>query len=113
MPTPINGWNEYRVEGSLSIGIWKKVSGAWSLVTTDYVWVSQQTAGGGQQTVNWSMYGTYALGAGVTDFGVTIESQDGLGATISYLNVSYTASAASSTRSATPNGETAKVTVRP
>lgn len=105
--------SSYYLSGSLSVGIWRKVGGVWSLFTTEGVNIFTQTGAGGVQTVGWSLSGTYALGAGVTDFGVTIESQDGTAAALTNLDVSYSAQTSSGTRSATPGGESVKATVRP
>jgi hypothetical protein len=102
------------VSGYITAGIWRK-NPNWNLFTTRDVYVYENTygSGGGLQTVNWGLYDTFALGPGVTDFGVTIEGHDGYGCSLNYLAVSYTSQASSSERSATPGGETCNATVRP
>lgn len=107
------GYNDYVVSGYLEVGIWRKVSGAWSLLGTEGVSVYQDVGNSpGRQTVSWSLQNNYALGPGVTDFGVTIESSDDTAA-ITYLSVSWAASQASGERSASPSGEQATAVVRP
>ena len=106
-------WDEYRLEGTVNVGIWRKVGGVWSLFATEPVGISAQVQGEGQQTANWSLSATFSLGPGVTDFGVTIESHTGIAAALTNLDISYTSQASSGTRSATPGGETTRATVRP
>lgn len=106
------GYRDYVVSGSITLGIWRNVGG-WQLFGYEGVNVYVGVGGsGGRQTVNWSMQNTYALGQGVTDFGVTIEASDDTAA-INYLGVSWSASQASGERSATPGGEQTTVVVRP
>lgn len=110
MPIPSGS---YTLSGTVGVGIWRKVSGVWGLFTTEYVYIYQVVAGSGVRTVGWGLYGTYALGSGVTDFGVTIESQDGTAAALTNLDISYNTVTTTGTRSASPNGEMARSTVRP
>lgn len=106
------GYREYIVSGSITLGIWRNVGG-WQLFGYDGVNIYQNVGNSpGRQTVNWSLQNTYALGQGVTDFGVTIEAADDTAA-ITYLGVSWSASQASGERSATPGGEQTTVVVRP
>lgn len=104
----------YVVSGSITLGIWRKVGGAWAMATSGEVGIYADVGNSpGQNTVGWYYSEAHALGAGVTDFGITIESHDGTAAALNNLDVSYTASSASATRTATPGGEQARATVRP
>lgn len=107
-------YDDYVVSGYVSVGIWRKVGGAWQLFTTEdvYVYASVGYNNPGRQTVGWSLQNTYALGQGVTDFGVTIEATDDQAA-INYLAVSWSASTETGERSATPGGEQTTAVVRP
>lgn len=107
------GYNQYVVSGYVSVGIWCKKGGTWSLFATEDVYVYQDVGNSpGRQTVGWSLQGNYAMGAGVTDIGVTIEGSDDQAA-LNYLAMSWSASASTSERSATPGGEQAAAVVRP
>lgn len=105
-------WGQYMVTGYVEVGIWKRVGGVWALVATEPVYVQQDVGQQGYHTVGWNVQGTYSMGAGVDAFGATIQSADGP-AGISGVYVSWTISAASGERSATPSGQLTTVTVRP
>ena len=102
-----NYYDQYAVSGYVQVGIWRN-AGGWSRFTTEDVYIYQDVGNSpGRQTVYWSLQNTYALGQGVTDFGVTIESTDDTAA-VTYLGVSW-----SGERSATPGGEQTTAVVRP
>lgn len=106
-------WGQYMVTGYVEVGIWKQVGGAWSLAATEAVYVQEDVGQQGYHTVGWYLNNTYALGAGVTAFGATIQSQDGNAAGITSLYASWGISGATTDRSATPNGQQTTITVRP
>lgn len=102
----------YVVSGTVTVGIWRMVNGVWQRFTTQDVGVFNNVGGPGVYTVGWSMQNTFALGAGVTDFGVTIESASSEAA-LTGMGVSWAVQGASGDRSATPAGEQAQAVVRP
>ena len=107
-------YDQWAVSGYVQVGIWCKKGGTWSLFATEDVQVYYDVggSGGGRQTVPWTLQGSYAMGAGVTDIGVTIEATDDTAAA-TYLAMSWSASATTSERTATPGGEQAAAVVRP
>ena len=108
-----NYYNNYAISGYVTIGLWKKVGGSWTMLATEDVQVYVDVGNSpGRQTVNWSFQNTYALGAGVTDVGFTIEGSSDT-AVANYLALSWAASASSGERTATPGGEQAAAVVRP
>lgn len=104
--------SRYVVSGTITVGVWRMVGGVWQHFTNKDVSVQTVVSGGGYRTVSWSMNDSFSLGAGVTDFGVTIEASDG-DTTLTGMTVSWTTQAASGERSATPAGEQAMAVVRP
>ncbi len=106
-------YDQYVVSGYVQVGIWRKVGGVWSMFTTEGVYIYQDVGNSpGRRTVNWSLQNTYTLGAGVTDFGATIQSTDDTAA-VNYLAAAWSASSASGERTASPGGEQAAAVVRP
>lgn len=107
------GWGQYMVTGYVEVGIWKRVGGVWALAASESVYVQEDVGSQGYHTVSWSLQNTYSLGGGVEAFGATVQNQDGNGAAVTYLAASWTVTAASGERSATPSGQLTTVTVRP
>lgn len=110
---PPDYYNWY-VQGSVTLGIWAKRAGSWVFIGYDYVSVQQNVGDSGEQTVSWYWSGSYDLGPGVQAFGVTVEGFDGTNATVADLvSASWTATASSGERSATPSGQLSSVVVIP
>jgi hypothetical protein len=105
----------YALSGNVEIGIWAKKSGTWQLVTTYPGWVYDGNIGSvGPHTVAGSVTGAFDLGPGVEAFGITMEGHDGTAASVTDLgSVSWTATAASGERSATPSGQSSTAVVTP
>lgn len=104
----------FRVTGSVSVGLWAKIAGAWTRKATRTQFIDQGTPGGGQQTVNWLYSGAVDLGPNIQAFGVTVESHTGTSAAVTDLaSVSWTATTTSGERSATPSGQTTTAVVTP
>jgi len=103
------------INGSVTIGIWAMVAGAWSKRAERSEFIYQTVPSGGQQTVSWFHQSGVDLGVtGVQAFGVTIESHSGISAAVTDLaSVSWTAQAASGERSATPSGQSTTAVVSP
>jgi hypothetical protein len=99
----------------VNIGIWAKKSGAWQQITTDTLYIEGGTNGANTYKT-FDQIATYQLGSGVEAFGITISvNWGGYSPALSdFVHVKWTAPGTpSSTRTATPNGRTSKVTVRP
>jgi hypothetical protein len=98
-------------QGQCTIGIWAKVSGVWSLITTTTVSHTQPTSG--LQT--WSFTQSFTLPTGLTDFGISTEPSPfpytGSADHITHVKWSY--STPSSVRTATPAGQKTTCLVSP
>jgi hypothetical protein len=94
-----------------TIGIWAKISGVWTLITT--ATVSHTQMSNGLQT--WTLTQSFALPAGTTDFGVSDEPSPApyAGRIDHFTHVKWSYNTPSSTRSATPAGQKTTCLVTP
>lgn len=108
-------FGQYMVTGYVEVGIWKRVGGVWSLAATESVQIYQDVGSQGYHTVGWNSSNTYALGAGVEAFGVTIQNSDAgpSNTSLSSIYASWAVNQASGERSATPSGQQTTIIVRP
>lgn len=102
------------INGTVTLGVWAKKAGVWSLVTTKEIFVTALTGAAGQYTTNWDGTFDVDLGPGIQAFGVTIEGTTGVGAALTdFVSVAWQGVTSSGERSATPSGQLSRVTVRP
>jgi hypothetical protein len=108
--------------GSVTLGVWAKVSGVWSEVGTMTCYLAGETVGTGAfgdylfETESGEISDSFIMSAGVEAFGLTLKSHAGTWARSldDFDSVTYsTPGSPSGTRSATPAGQTSTVTVRP
>lgn len=112
MATP-NG--TYYAEASATLGLWANINGTWTRVKQISVYGSGSYSNGGTKTLYWSISEAIQASGSVGNFRVTIDAvNSGSSAGISALSsVTWQTQSSSSSRSATPNGETVIATVRP
>lgn len=109
-----NPYATYAVRGSVTLGIWAKKAGVWTRMSTAVINLYQEYSTGGSRTLTWNYNGSFDLGTGVDAVGITVESTTGSSAVVSdFTSLTWTSQTSSSTRSATPNGESSVVTIRP
>ena len=117
MPTR-NPTGTYSLFSSAEVGIYAKKSGVWTRVTTRTVSVAGTYTDGSPKTLTWYIDEPVQLGSGVQAFGASIETVNGYSNTSAIVNklalVSWQAIGSSGgVTSATPDGQTTTVTVRP
>lgn len=104
----------YYVTGSVTLGIWAKKAGAWAKLAERRIEIYQQVGGSGNQAINFDVTYDVDLGTAVQAVGVTVEAYEGVGAALTdFVSMTWTGTAATGERSATPNGQFSTVTVRP
>lgn len=105
----------YYYNGIVTLGIWAKKSGVWSKATEAQVEVTETHSAGGSRTIAFDRSFRVNLGSAVQAIGVTVESSNGVSATVDDIReVSWTAQpTGGGVRTASPNGEKCQVKVSP
>lgn len=105
----------YYYDNNITVGIWAKKSGVWTLMQ-DYVLAISNGpyTTGGPRTFTFSGDASFQLGSSVQAFGLTIEGVTlGTATLTGFTHAKWQAQSASGTRTATPNSELSIITVRP
>ena len=104
-------WTYY---GTVTLGIWAKKAGAWQKQKQVTASVNASYSSGGARTLAFDRTFEVDLGPGVEAFGVTVDATDGDASAITdFVSATWSATATSSERSATPNGEKTTIVVIP
>lgn len=106
--------------GSITIDVYGKVGGVWGIVGQMTAFVTDNIPGGGTHSyfnvpISYSVTDTLTFPSSLQAFGISVNSYVGYAASLGdFVSASWTApGTGSGTRSATPSGQKATVTVRP